>query len=174
MSASHKKVVVRLLSGDLHSGHWPAHALRNGDGGEILAPDGRIIHFFIKEIKHIAYVRDFNLADPLEPERIGPRRFATKPRLPGLWVRLRFVDDDSLEGLLQDGIGLQDSLLLEGGLTIEPPDRRGNTLRLFVPRTALAGFEVLGVGRVQGTARRPAPPAVLPRQGALFGAEGQD
>jgi hypothetical protein len=41
--------------------------------------------------------------------------------------------------------------LLDAGVQITPPDLHGNTLRMFVPRTALTEMKVLGV---VGVARR--------------------
>jgi hypothetical protein len=41
--------------------------------------------------------------------------------------------------------------LLDAGVQITPPDLHGNTLRMFIPRTALTEMKVLGV---VGVARR--------------------
>jgi hypothetical protein len=80
----------------------------------------------------------------LAPER---KIFLSRPKLDGLWVRLRFRDDDVIEGIVAND--LLD--LLDKGVQLTPPDLHGNTLRLFIPRSALAEVKVLGV---VGVARR--------------------
>jgi hypothetical protein len=54
-----------------------------------------------------------------------------------------------------EGIVANDLLdLLDTGVQLTPPDLHGNTLRLFIPRSALAEVKVLGV---VGVARRGTP-----------------
>jgi hypothetical protein len=62
-------------------------------------------------------------------------------------VRLRFRDDDVMEGIVSND--LLD--LLDTGVQLTPPDLHGNSLRLFIPRAALEEMKVLGV---VGVARR--------------------
>ena len=77
------------------------------------------------------------------------KTFLSRPKLDGLWVRLRFRDDDALEGIVSNN--LLD--LLDTGVQLTPPDLHGNVLRMFIPRSALAEMKVLGV---VGVARRTA------------------
>jgi hypothetical protein len=51
---------------------------------------------------------------------------------------------EPLEGLAEFGLGMMDSLMGEQGMFLTPPDTRGNTLRVFVPRAAIRAIEVLG------------------------------
>ena len=118
-------------------------------------PSGRINSIDINDIKHIAYVKDFNLADSIDPERIGRRSFLGRPRGEGLWVRLTFRDADTLEGLTDTGLPLLDGLLQDAGLFLALPEARSNTQRLFVPRSAITGLEILGA--VTTTVRKPTP-----------------
>ncbi len=73
------------------------------------------------------------------PER---KTFLSRPKLDGLWVRLRFRDEDVMEGIVAND--LLD--LLDKGVQLTPPDLHGNTLRIFIPRSALAGSESVGRG----------------------------
>jgi hypothetical protein len=115
------------------------------DGGvNLMAVDGRVNPQSMNEIKTISYVRDFNLDDRENPERIGRNTFRARPRGDGIWVKLTFLDEDVLEGLANLDIGFADSLLEDGGIFVTPPESRGNTQRVFVPRTALRSMEVLG------------------------------
>ncbi len=62
-----------------------------------------------------------------------------------MWVRVEFLRELApLEGLLSFDLGFLDGVLEERGIFMTPPDGRGNTLRVFVPRTAIRTLEVLG------------------------------
>jgi hypothetical protein len=106
-------------------------------------------------------VREFK--DPFEPER---KTFLSRPKLDGLWVRLRFHDDDVMEGIVSNN--LLD--LLDTGVRLTPPDLHGNILHMFIPRTALAEMKVLGVVGVARRAPRATRDirAVLEVQSKLF------
>jgi hypothetical protein len=109
-------------------------------------------------VKSVYFVREF-------PETFQPERkvFLSRPKLDGLWVRLRFRDEDVMEGIVAND--LLD--LLDNAVQLTPPDLHGNTLRLFIPRSALAEMKVLGV---VGAARRTprAASAAASSQSKLF------
>lgn len=121
---------------------------------DLLTPDGEHQSIPLDEIRSIYFVREFS--DDFEPER---KAFLSRPKLDGLWVRLRFADDETIEGVVpNDLLGL-----LDNGVQITPPDLNSPTLRIFIPRQALAEMIVLGV---VGIARRKpivGAPAVQPR-----------
>jgi len=115
---------------------------------ELLTPEGEHQNLAVKEIRSIYFVRDFN--GDFEPER---KAFLSRPKLDGLWVRLKFRDEDTIEGVVPNDL----LSLLDRGVQITPPDLHGTTLRIFIPRAALMEMTVLGV---VGIARRkPAAPA---------------
>jgi len=109
-------------------------------------------------VKSVYFVREF--AETFQPER---KVFLSRPKLDGLWVRLRFRDEDVMEGIVAND--LLD--LLDNAVQLTPPDLHGNTLRLFIPRSALAEMKVLGV---VGAARRTprAAGAAASSQSKLF------
>ena len=114
---------------------------------DLLTPEGEQRTFAIKDVRSIYFVRDF--AEDFEPER---KVFLSRPKLEGLWVRLKFRDNESIEGVVPNDL----LSLLDRGVQITPPDLHGTTLRIFIPRTALSEMTVLGV---VGIARRkPAAP----------------
>ena len=57
---------------------------------DLLDLTGRVIPLPLNDIKHICYVRDFNLNDTVNPERLTRRTFLARPRTEGLWLRLTF------------------------------------------------------------------------------------
>ena len=86
----------------------------------------------------------------------------SRPKLDGLWVKLRFTDNETLEGVVPNDL----LSLLDNGVQITPPDLNSPTDRIFVPRSALAELTVLGV---VGIARRkPAAAAAGAAQPRLF------
>jgi hypothetical protein len=165
--AAQKKVVVRQFKGDLAWGYLPASGFFEGAHVTLMQVDGRAKALDFKGIKTISYVRDFNLDDPADPERLGRRTFPARPRGEGLWLRLGFLDGDSLEGLSGFDMAFVDALLEDRGLFVTPPDVRSNAQRVFVPRGALASLEVLGY--ITAPSKRPAAhPAKDSGQPRLF------
>ena len=122
---------------------------------DLLTPSGEHQELPLSKIRSIYFVRDFD--DDFEPER---KAFLSRPKLDGLWLRLRFLDGDSLEGVLPNDL----LSLMDNGLQITPPDLNSNTDRIFIPRAALSEVTVLGV---VGIARRK-PAAAAPAQPRLF------
>jgi hypothetical protein len=141
-SSTRKKVVVVFLDRTFLKGYLNPDTLGRAEFIEMLTPAGERRPINLTDIKSVYFVREFT--DPFEPER---KAFLSRPKLDGLWVRLRFRDEEVMEGIV--GNNLLD--LLDSGVQITPPDLHGNTLRMFVPRTALAEMTVLGV---VGVARR--------------------
>jgi hypothetical protein len=168
LAGGQKKVVVRKLGGELAWGYLSGRGFVSGDHLDVMDPAGKVTQFLLSEIQWIAYVRDFNLTDRVEPEQMGRRSFQGRPRQGGLWVRLRLVSEDEIEGVADFDLAGLDGMVEDRGLMLTPPDGRGNTLRLFVPRSSVAGMEVLGW--VAAGAKKPAKKvAEAEKQPGLFG-----
>ncbi len=147
-ASTHKKVVVRLLDRPAVRGYLNPSQLGNAEGLDLLTPDGEHQAIALKDVRSVYFVREFT--EDYEPER---KAFLSRPKLDGLWVRLRFRDEDIIEGVVPNDL----LALLDHGVQITPPDLHGVSLRIFIPRSALAEMTVLGV---VGIARRkPAQPA---------------
>jgi hypothetical protein len=173
MSNSRKKVIVRRFTGDVVPGYLPASSIVRGQAAvDLLDLSGRVVSLSLTDIKTISYVRDFNLNDSINPERLSRRTFLARPRSEGLWVRLAFRSGEVLEGLAPTDLRLLDAMQQDAGLYLIPPDTRANTQQLFVPRSAIVELSVLGVitapsrrrpGTSEGDGARP-----LPLQSELF------
>ncbi|PYX78834.1 MAG: hypothetical protein DMG66_04860, partial [Acidobacteria bacterium] len=146
MPSTHKKVIVRKLDRDSAQGYiTPADFVSEGKL-ELLNTAGKLVLIELKDIKGIYFVREFGDSDA-----IARKTFAARPRSEGLWVRLKFRDQDVLEGMMPNDL----AQLMAEGFFINPPDTRGNTQRIFVPRTALESLMVLSViGGPQARRRR--------------------
>lgn len=105
-------------------------------GVELLNQAGNLLLVPYSEIKMVCLVREFEAPDPAEK-----RLFATRPKSPGLWVRLRFRDNDQMDGLLANDLLRQEPF----GFAFTPPDPGSNSQRVFVPKQALLDLQVLSV-----------------------------
>jgi len=137
-------------------GYLNASHLGQTDSVDLLTQDGAHQEIPIAKIRSIYFVREFS--DEFEPER---KAFLSRPKLDGLWVRLRYADGETLEGLIPNDL----LSLLDNGLQIMPPDLNSTTDRIFVPRAALSEVTVLGV---VGIARRKPAAAAAAAQSRLF------
>jgi hypothetical protein len=115
---------------------------------ELLNTAGNVVAIEMRDIKVVYFVREFGDAE--SPSR---KTFTTRPRTEGLWVRLRFKDNEVLEGMMPNDL----SLTTAEGFLINPPDLRSNTQRIFVPRSALDSLTVLAVIGATRRQRRGVP-----------------
>jgi hypothetical protein len=161
-ASTHKKVVVLLLNRKAIRGYLNTSQLGHSETIDLLTTDGEQESLRTADVKSVYFVREFK--EPFEPER---KTFLSRPKLDGLWVRLRFRDEDVMEGIVANN--LLD--LLDTGVRLTPPDLHGNVLHMFIPRTALAEMKVLGVVGVSRRAARSTREigAVIDAQSKLFG-----
>ena len=145
MSSAHKKVIVRRFTGETLPGYLPLSSFVRNRAIDLLDLSGRVIVLNTDDIKHICYVRDFNLTDTSNPERLTRRTFLARPRTEGLWLRMTFRTGDILEGLAPTNITLLDDLIADYGLHLTPPDTRSNTQRIYVPRASLSELQLIAV-----------------------------
>ncbi len=154
-ASTHKKVIVALHDRKSLRGYLNPVRLGQLDPLDLLTQNGEHQEIPLAKIRSIYFVRDFD--DDFEPER---KAFLSRPKLDGLWLRLRFLDGESLEGVVPNDL----LSLIDNGIQITPPDFNSNSDRIFVPRSALSEVTVLGV---VGIARRKPAAAAIP-QPTLF------
>jgi Family of unknown function (DUF6982) len=154
-ASTYKKVIVALSDHTRIHGYLNPSRLRLAEPVDLLTPEGEHRPLLLKDIRAIYFVREFT--PDFQP---GRKAFLSRPKLDGLWVRLRFFDNEILEGVLNNDL----LAFLDSGIQITPPDLNGPALRILIPRTALAEMTVLGV---VGIARRK-PSASIPVQPKLF------
>jgi hypothetical protein len=110
-------------------------------------------------VRAVYFVR--SLEEDFEPER---RQFLSRPKLEGLWVKLRFRDDETLEGVISNDL----LAFLDKGLHLTPPDFNANADRIYVPRNALVELTVLGVVGIARRKPAAAAAALIANQPRLF------
>lgn len=135
VSTNKKALIQRFDREDLY-GYLNPGAFLQPAGVELLNLSGNLLLVPYSDIRVVSFVREFEAPDP------GERRlFTTRPKSPGLWVRMRFCDNEQMDGLLANNLLLLDPY----GFSVTPPDPSSNSQRLFIPRQALKEFQVLAV-----------------------------
>lgn len=135
-SSTTKKALIRRFQRETLAGYLNPVTFLQPEGVELLSAEGQVAILPYQEVRTVSFVREFDV--PEEQER---QVFHTRPKMAGLWVRLRFRDGETMEGILPNNL-----LQIEThGFVVVPPDPYGNRQKVFVPRTALLGVEVLGV-----------------------------
>jgi hypothetical protein len=156
MSSTHKKVIVRKADRDSISGYVaPANFVVDGKL-ELLNTSGNVVAIDLRDIKAVYFVREFSDSDVM-----NRKTFTTRPRTEGLWVRLKFKDNEVIEGVMPNDLTQNPA----EGFLINPPDLRSNTQRVFVPRASLTSVTIIAVIGA-GKRRRKGPPDT--RQVTLF------
>ena len=146
MATTHKKVIVRKMDRDSVNGYVTTTFVSDGKL-EIMNTAGNVVTLDLRDVKGVYFVREFG-----DTETLTRKTFTSRPRTEGLWVRLRFRDNEVIEGMMPNDL-LQDA---GEGFSIIPPDPQSNTQRIFVPRSALSEMTVIGViGEKAGRRRRP-------------------
>jgi hypothetical protein len=133
VSSTSKKVQIQRFDREPLLGFVNPATFLTAEGIELLTLTGTVTVVPYSEIKTVFFVRDFGGAPG-----VGRRAFVSRPRLDGIWVRLTFRDRDTLEGVMPNNLLQVDP----AGFLMIPPD---GGQRVFVPRTALAEVQVLGV-----------------------------
>jgi len=147
-ASTHKKVVVELGDRSALRGYLNPARLPGAETLDLLTQEGEHQEVPLPKVRAVYFVRD--LEEGFAPER---KAFLSRPKLDGLWVKVRFRDDVVLEGVIPNDL----LTFLDNGLHLTPPDLNSNTDRIYIPRPAIAELTVLGV---VGVARRkPAPAA---------------
>jgi hypothetical protein len=147
VASNRKPVIVRKFSRDWYAGYAESAIAQNSPELEILDQTGKTLRIAWDQVKWVCYVRDFPAYSSLpptgqaNPERLMHKRFATRPRTPGLWLRMVLTDGDELEGLAANDRSLVDG----AGLLLTPPDTRSNTQRIYLPRQAIQSLEVVSL-----------------------------
>jgi len=76
-----------------------------------------------------------------ERERKDLRFHQDSPVHDGVWVQVEFVDGEIMEGILRNSV----DYLREPALLLLPTDPGGNNQLVYVPKTSIKDFRVLGV-----------------------------
>ena len=135
--STNKKVLLARFDREAVEGFVLASAGFGDETIDLLTPSGNLLRIPVAETKAVCFVRDFDGAETWREHRT----FLTRPKMPGVWVRLLFRDGDSVEGMLPNNL----MLVHPAGFSLIPPDPTFQNQHIFVPRLALREVQVLGV-----------------------------
>ena len=136
-ASTHKKVILWKMNQEQMRGYVNPRTYLRETGVEMMTLEGQAALLPYEEVKGVHFVREFDD----QSDRLERKVFTSRPKLDGLWLRLKFKDDEILDGILPNDL----LLMTENGFTITPPDPYANSQKIFVPKAALAELTVLAV-----------------------------
>lgn len=93
----------------------------------------------LNSLKALFFVKSFEGREEYKEVKF----FETHPMIEGLWVRLKFYDNESIEGVVRNSL----DLLVNPGFFLKPPDPQSNNEILYVVKASLSEFQVMGIKR---------------------------
>jgi hypothetical protein len=145
-----RRVIVRLRDGNLIRGFLPAPEAESLD--EFLhgqpptfrqsiditpMESGENLTVSLDDLKAVFFVKTFNGRTDYQEIKF----FAKTPPIRGVWVRVEFFDHECLEGVVENSL----RCLVDPGFFMKPPDAQSNNEILYVIKSSLRDFRILGV-----------------------------
>lgn len=135
--SSRPKIVARSRTGEGFKGYLlEGRSLPRGVL-HMRSVDGRDLPLDLEQLKGIFFVRDYDG----DRSYLETKSLTSDPERKGLRVRLRFEDNETLEGVVENSVDLLQAV----GFFFWPADSKANNELVFVIKSALLGFRVLGV-----------------------------
>lgn len=135
--SSRPKIIARTKLGDRFKGYLQdGRALMRGDL-RMQNSEGRDLPLDLEQLKGIFFVRNYDG----NKEYLENKSFSDDPERKGLRVRIRFEDNESMEGIVENSL----EILQAKGFFFWPADPKANNELIFVVKSSLLGFRVLGV-----------------------------
>jgi len=147
-SREHLKVVVHLADGSLVKGFLrenesfdplsaglignrlpPTVAVQLTEGGEkIIDLNSAKALFFVKTLEG-------------QTDYVELKFFERNPDIEGLWIKIRFRDGEATEGIVHNSL----PFVADSGFFLRPPDPRSNNRVVYVVKSFLSDFRILGI-----------------------------
>src|SRR5215470_2182280 len=149
MQRSHSdflKVVARGRSGDMVKGYLESisdlnnfkDTRRSSDEIRVCPADSSSPSVLkVETLKALFFVKSFEG----NPDYREMQYFPDAPVYEGIWVRVRFYDQEVIEGIMENNI----RPFLEPGLLLTLPDRESNNEAAYVIKRSLNELQILGV-----------------------------
>ncbi|MFZ0516982.1 MAG: hypothetical protein WBG23_01615 [Acidobacteriaceae bacterium] len=102
---------------------------------------GPAVTFRLEDAKAVFFVNSFTGS----PTQQDVRFFDSLSIHPYLWVRITFQDGEIMEGRVSNEI----DLLTKNAFQLFPVDELTNNRSLFVPKTSLSSFQIIGLLEAQ-------------------------
>ena len=102
-----------------------------------LAESPETVSVPLKSLKALFFVKSFEGSKEYEEIKF----FAPNSPIEGLWVWLKFFDNERIEGVVRNSL----QYLIDPGFFLKPPDPESNNQLIYVVKSSLTEFRVLGV-----------------------------
>jgi hypothetical protein len=99
--------------------------------------EGRDLPLDLEQLKGIFFVRDYDG----NKEYLENKVLTSDPERKGLRIRIRFEDNETMEGVVENSV----ELLQAAGFFFWPADPKANNELIFVVKSSLLGFRVIGI-----------------------------
>jgi hypothetical protein len=144
-----RKVVVKLRSGEVVKGYLTvsgadvADPLHDSNQNRTEALTVRLLNsnaslqIALDDVKAIFFVRSFRG----DPKRKDLRFYSNGPAVGTIWAEIRFTDNEVIEATIENSI----QHLMGEGLLVHPSDGESNNVLIYVNKSAIATYRVLGV-----------------------------
>jgi hypothetical protein len=143
------KVVAHLTDGSLLKGFMRSNdpafdplaagalgtALPNSISIELPSGEARAIQ--LDAVKALFFVKTFEGRTDYTELKF----FDRNPQIEGLWVKIRFRDGETTEGIVHNSL----PFVKDSGFFLRPPDPESNNRVLYVIKNSLADFRILGI-----------------------------
>lgn len=91
----------------------------------------------LESLKALFFVKSFEGRDQYQELKF----FDAHPPVLGLWVRIKYFDGEASEGVVHNSL----HYLMNPGFFLKPPDAHSNNKLIYVLKSSLVDFRVLGV-----------------------------
>ena len=144
----HLKIVAHLADGSLVKGYLDDaesfDPLSAGLIGSTLPPQvgvelsegGRIL-IDLQKAKALFFVKTLEG----RTDYVEVKFFERNPQIEGLWIKIRFKDGEITEGIVHNSL----PFVADNGFFLRPPDPQSNNRVVFVVKSFLNDFRVLGI-----------------------------
>ncbi len=148
-SMTERKVVVKLRSGEVVKGYTTspgsdAASLFNdssqNSGNAIrvrLVNSNAPIRIALSDVKAVFFVKSFRG----DPKRKNLRFYTNGPAVGAIWAEIRFIDNEVIEATIENSV----QHLMDDGLLLRPSDADSNNVLIYVNKSAITSYRVLGV-----------------------------
>jgi len=130
-------VIARSRQGQLIPGYLDKGRLLVRGILKMSDANGEPLPVDLHKLKGLFFVRDFTG----DSDYIEEKTLHANPDRRGLRARIRFEDNESLEGVTENSL----EILVNPGFFFWPGDPKSNNRLIYVVKTALIGFTVLDV-----------------------------
>lgn len=144
-----RKVVVKLRSGEVVKGYL---ILPGVDGTDLFSDSNRNVkaaitvrllssnaymEIALSDVKAVFFVKSFRG----DPKRKSLRFYTNGPAVGTIWAEIRFTDSEIIEAIIENSV----QHLMGDGLLLHPSDADCNNVLIYINKSAIANYRVLGV-----------------------------